>query len=143
MMFPFLFAGAHNSSNGIFSQPLSGFSLLLCAAIGSISVRALPQSLEHTCLLVILTATVSTVVLMVVLVVAPMVVAVVLTRIRIFRHHVYVENKTETNDHCFIINDKFLPNYHRMSVPELTIKVIVCIRQPSISPSSSEYAILA
>jgi predicted Holliday junction resolvase-like endonuclease len=84
-----------------------------------------------------------TVVLTVVLVVAAMVVAVVLTRIRIFRHHVYEEGRTETNDHCFIINDKFLPNYHKMSVPELMNKVIVCIRQPSIRPSSSEYANIA
>jgi hypothetical protein len=93
MVLSFLPAGAHKPGSGVFAPTLSGLPLLLCVAIGSISVRSPLQSLEHICLLVILTAVVSTMVLMVVLVVVPMVVAV-LTRIRIFRHHVYKEGKT-------------------------------------------------
>jgi hypothetical protein len=66
MVFPFLFVCAHKSGTGIFFQNLSGFSFLFCADISSVSVHALLQSPEHICLLVILTATVSTVVLVVV-----------------------------------------------------------------------------
>jgi hypothetical protein len=77
MMFSFLFAGAHKPRTGIFFPNLSRFPFLFCAGICSISVHALFQSLEHIYLLVILTATVSTVVLVVVPM-ATMVVAMVL-----------------------------------------------------------------
>jgi hypothetical protein len=78
VMFSFLFAGAHKSSTGIFFPNLSGFPFLFCAGIGSVSVHALFQSLEDSCLLVILTVTVSTMVLVVVPM-ATMVVTMVLT----------------------------------------------------------------
>jgi hypothetical protein len=66
MMFPFLFAGAHTSGTGIFFPNLPGLPFLFCASVIGVSVLALFQSLEHIYLLVILTATVSTVVLVVV-----------------------------------------------------------------------------
>jgi hypothetical protein len=78
MMFSFLFAGAHKTATGIFFPNLSRFPFLFCAGIGSIRVHTPFQSLEHICLLVILTATVSTVVLVVVPM-ATMVMAIVLT----------------------------------------------------------------
>jgi hypothetical protein len=73
-----LFAGAPKSGTGIFLPNLSGFPFLFCADICSVSGHTLLQSLAHIYLLIILTATMSTMVLMVVPM-AMMVVPMVLT----------------------------------------------------------------
>jgi hypothetical protein len=123
MMFPLLFAGARKSGNGIFSQSLSRFPFLFCAGIGSVHINAPLQPLEHICLFVVLTATVSAVVFAVVLVVVPMMVAVVLTRIRIFRQHICKPTITLYN-----IDKKFLQKFHGLSVHGGMTKIVVCIR---------------